>query len=165
MGRYTFPELKATKRHLVWYSDVWSCHFSSGNGVAMRFYFACLLGIVCLAGCARAPIVTKGKFDTTYTLIMQRGSADVVVQTSGPASFQITNYQMNHPMGSRPDTEATFKTPAGTFNISDRNNTSGLTINGKQFDYPTDLNGRYLITIDAQGTIKADEPKAVGQKK
>jgi hypothetical protein len=131
----------------------------------MRVHAAFVFGFVCLAGCARGPVVTKGTFDTSYTLTMQRGSADVVVQTSGPASYTVSNYSMDHPMGQRPDTEAVFKTPAGTFNISDRNDKEGLTINGTHFPYPIDRNGRYTITIDAQGTIKTDAPKADERKK
>jgi hypothetical protein len=130
----------------------------------MRVHTTIVFGFVCLAGCTQAPTVTRGNFDTSYTLTMQRGSADVVVQTSGPASYTITNYRMNHPMGPRPDTEATFKTPAGTFTISDRDDKDGVTINGKHFIYPTNQSGRYVITIDAQGTIKADEPKAEERK-
>lgn len=109
--------------------------------------------------------MTKGNFDTSYTLTMQCGSADVVVQTSGPASYTVSNYTMDHPMGPRPDTEAVIKTPAGTFNISDRNDSGGLTINGTHYPYPTDRTGRYIITIDAKGTIKADDPKAEEQKR
>jgi hypothetical protein len=117
--------------------------------------------IVCLTGCAPAPVVTKGTFDASYTLTMQRGSVDVVVQTSGPASYTLTNYSMDHPMGRRPDTEATFTTPAGTFVVSDRNlKEAGLTINGTFYPEPAPAEGRSTITIDARGGITVNPPKA-----
>ena len=126
----------------------------------MRIRNVILLVIVCLAGCSRGPVVTKGKFTTSYTLNMQRGAVDVVVQTSGPASYTITQYQMNHPMDSRPDTDATFVTPAGTFAVSNRSLLdAGLNINGVFYPEP-DVTGRSTITIDPKGVITLSSPKA-----
>jgi hypothetical protein len=120
-----------------------------------------VLLFVCLVGCTPAPIVTKGTFTTSYTLTMQRGSVDVVVQTSGPASYTVTNYAMDHPMGPRPDTEATFTTPAGTFVVSDRNLPAvGLTINGTFYPEPLTTVERSTITIDAKGVVTVNPPKA-----
>jgi hypothetical protein len=127
----------------------------------MRICNAIVLVFVCLAGCTPAPVVTKGTFTTSYTLTMQRGSADVVVQTSGPASYTLTNYSMDHPMGRRPDTEATFTTPAGTFVVSNRNlKETGLTINGTFYPEPASANSRSTVTIGAQGVITVQPPQA-----
>ena len=129
----------------------------------MRVRNAPVLVIACLVGCTPAPRVTKGAFATSYTLTMQRGSVDVVVQTSGPASYTLTNYNMDHPMGPRPDTEATFTTPAGTFVVSDRNLTAaGLTINGTFYAEPPSATGRSTITIDAKGVVTVNPPGAAG---
>jgi hypothetical protein len=124
-----------------------------------------LITIICLGGCAPPPVVTKGTFATSYTLTMQRGAVDVVVQTSGPASYAVTNYNMDHPMGRRPDTEATFTTPAGTFVVSDRNLTQpGLTINGIFYPQPQAADGRTTITIDAKGVITVKPPRAANRQ-
>jgi hypothetical protein len=133
-----------------------TCNF----GGVMRVRNAPVFVLVCLVGCTPAPVVTKGTFNSTYTLTMQRGSVDVVVQTSGPASYTLTNYGMAHPMGPRPDTEATFTTPAGTFVVSDRNQKApGLTINGVFYLEPAAATGRSTITIDAQGVVTVNPPK------
>jgi hypothetical protein len=130
----------------------------------MNVHNALVFVLVCLTGCTAAPVVTKGTFDASYTLTMQRGSVDVVVQTSGPASYTLTNYSMDHPMGRRPDTEATFTTPAGTFVVSNRNlKEAGLTINGTFYPEPVPAEGRSTITIDAQGGITVNPPKAAPQ--
>jgi hypothetical protein len=85
---------------------------------------------------------------------------DVVVETSGPASYTHTHYHRDHPMGPPSDTEATFTTPAGTFVVSDRNMPSpGLTINGT-FYPELDRLSRTTITIDAEGGITVSPPKA-----
>jgi len=129
----------------------------------MRVRYAVLLVFACLAGCTPGPVVTKGTFTTPYTLTMQRGSVDVIVQTSGPASYALTNYRMDHPMGRRPDTEATFTTPAGTFVVSDRNLTApGLTINGVFYPEAPASGVRSTITIDAQGVVTVNPPGAAG---
>jgi hypothetical protein len=126
----------------------------------MRIRNTIVLMLGCLAGCTPAPVVTKGTFATSYTLTMQRGSVDVVVQTAGPASYTLTNYSMDHPMGPRPDTEATFTTPAGTFVVSDRNLTvAGLTINGTFYPEPPPAVGRSTITIDTKGVVTVNPPK------
>ena len=132
----------------------------------MRVRYAVLLVFACLAGCTPGPVVTKGTFTTPYTLTMQRGSVDVIVQTSGPASYALTNYRMDHPMGRRPDTEATFTTPAGTFVVSDRNLTApGLTINGVFYpEPPPPAVGRSTITIDAQGVVTVNPPVAAARQ-
>ena len=127
-----------------------------------------LLFAVGAVGCAPPPTVTKGTFTGSHTLTIQRGSAEVVVKANGPASYVVTNYAMDHTMGQRPDTEATFTTSAGTFVITDKGNKDGMTINGKQF--PTlgaGSGGRITVTIDEQGAItmtdstpKEQEPKA-----
>lgn len=127
----------------------------------MRGFNVAAIALACLAGCTPAPGVTRGTFDTAYTLTMQRGSVDVVVQTSGPATYAVTNYRMDHPMGRRPDPEATFVTPAGTFVVSDRNlQEAGLTINGTFYPEPPAADGRSTITIDARGGITVSPPKA-----
>jgi len=127
----------------------------------MKLHRAAVLMLVCFLGCTPPPTVTKGKFTTSYTLTMQRGSVDVVVRTSGPATYAVTNYAMDHPMGRRPDTEATFKTPAGTFVVSDRNlQEAGLTINGTFYPEPTPSGGRSTITIDEKGQITVEKAKA-----
>ena len=127
----------------------------------MKLHRAAVLMLVCFLGCTPPPTVTKGKFTTSYTLTMQRGSVDVVVRTSGPATYAVTNYAMDHPMGRRPDTEATFKTPAGTFVVSDRNQTApGLTINGVFYPEPPSATARSTITIDAKGVVTVNPPKA-----
>ena len=127
----------------------------------MRVRNAPVFVLMGLVGCTPAPVVTKGTFDSTYTLTMQRGSVDVVVRTSGPATYTVTNYAMDHPMGRRPDTEATFKTPAGTFVVSDRNlQEAGLTINGTFYPEPTPSGGRSTITIDEKGQITVEKAKA-----
>jgi hypothetical protein len=122
-----------------------------------------LMVIVCLTGCTPPPVVTKGTFTTSYTLTMQRESVDVVVQTSGPASYAVTNYNRDHPMGRPPDTEATFTTPAGTFVVSDRSLAKpGLTINGVFYPESTAPNGRTTITIDPKGVVTVKSPEAAG---
>jgi hypothetical protein len=129
-------------------------------GGAMRVRNAPVIVLVCLVGCTPAPVVTKGTFTTSYTLTMQRGSVDVLVQTSGPASYTITNYRMDLPMGPRPDTEATFVTPAGTFVVSDRNQKApGLAINGTFYPEPPSATSRSTIVIDAKGVVTAKPPK------
>jgi hypothetical protein len=115
-----------------------------------------------IAGCTPPPTVTNGTFNDSYTLTMQRGTTDVVVKTSGPASYRVTNYRMDHPMGKRPDTEATITTPAGTFRISDRNVAEdGVMINGTLYKYPerTEVNGRSTIVIDERGGISIHPPQ------
>jgi hypothetical protein len=126
----------------------------------MKVRRAALLILACFLGCTPPPKVKSGKFDTSYTLTMQRGSVDVVVQASGPATYAVTNYAMDHPMGPRPDTEATFVTPAGKFVVSDRNLKDGLTINGTLYPERVSSDGRTTITIDAKGQITVEKPKA-----
>jgi hypothetical protein len=65
-------------------------------------------------------------------------------------------------MGKRPDTEATFKTPAGTFEVSDRGVTeNGVKINGTFHKYPepSEVNGRSKVVIDERGEITVHPPK------
>jgi uncharacterized protein (TIGR03067 family) len=127
----------------------------------MRIHVVAAVLLVCPIGCAPAPTVTKGTFTNSFTLTMQRGSVDVVVQTSGPANYTLTQYAMDHPMGKRPDTEATFTTPAGTFMVSNRNLAeAGLTINGTFYPEPTNMTSRSTITIDPQGAVTVQPPKA-----
>lgn len=109
--------------------------------------------LIVAVGCTPGPTVTSGTFEKSHTLTMQRGSVDVVVETAGPATFRVTNYRMDHPMGRRPDTEATFKTPAGTFEVSNRGQEGeSLTINGILQKVPL-AGPRTSITIDAKGKI------------
>jgi hypothetical protein len=127
----------------------------------MRIHAVVTAALVALAGCSPSPEVATGTFTGSYTLTMQRGSVDVVVQTSGPASYRITQYSMDHPMGRRPDTEAMFTTPAGTFVVSNRNLAAeGLTINGTFYPEPASRTGRSAITIDPRGAIAVNPPKA-----
>ena len=124
------------------------------------FRAASALVLLTVLGCTPAPAVTTGKFDTSHTLTMQRGSVSVVVETSGPATFKITDHRMDHPMDRRPDTEAEYKTPAGTFKISNREQQGEqLTINGKLFEVPP-AGEPTTITIDAKGGITMVTPKA-----
>ncbi|MBP3959659.1 hypothetical protein J8F10_30810 [Gemmata sp. G18] len=126
----------------------------------MRVLSRVIVLLVCLGGCSPSPTITKGTFTDSYTLTMQRGSMDVVVRTSGAAQYTVTNYAMNHPMGQRPDTEATFTTPAGTFVISDRNVTeAGLKINGTFYPQPPSVSTRSTILIDSQGVITVQPAK------
>jgi hypothetical protein len=127
----------------------------------MRIHAVVTAALVALAGCSPSPDVATGTFTGSYTLTMQRGSVDVVVQTSGPASYKITRYSMDHPMGRRPDTEATFTTPAGTFVVSNRDLAAeGLTINGTFYPEPVPRTGRSAITIDPRGAIAVNPPTA-----
>jgi len=123
----------------------------------MRVLSAFAFVLVCLAGWSPPPTVTKGTFDKSYTLTMQRGSYLVVVETSGPATYTITNYAMEHPMGSRPDTEAVFTTPAGTFRVSDRGvKERGVNINDTFYPVPQSSSDELsVVIIDANGNITA----------
>jgi hypothetical protein len=113
------------------------------------------------AGCAPPPTVTKGTFTGSHTLTMQRGSADVIVRTTGTGTYTITNYSMDHPMGQRPDTEATFTTPAGKFVISDKGASDGLFVNGVKYTYSTGPHARRIaVTIDEKGAVGVDDPNA-----
>lgn len=126
----------------------------------LRTCFA-LVPLLGLVGCAPPPTVTKGTFTGSYSLLMQRGSADVVVKSTGTGSYVVTNYAMDHPMGQRPDTEATFTTPAGTFAITDKGIPDGLLINGTKYTYSYGPNnGRIKITIDEKGNVTMDDPNA-----
>jgi hypothetical protein len=117
-----------------------------------------------VVGCGPPPpTVTEGTFTDSYTLTMQRGTTDVEVKTSGPATYRVTNYRMDHPMGKRPDTEATFKTSAGTFVVSDRGLTEdGVKINDTFYKYPepSEVNGRGKVVIDERGGVTVHAPKA-----
>lgn len=122
-----------------------------------------LFVILSVSGCVPtpAPAVIKGTFTKSYTLTMQRGAIDVVVRTSGPATYEITNHRMSHPMGPRPDTEATFVTPAGTFVISNRDlQEAGLMINAAFYPEPPSVAGRSTLTIDAKGVVTLFTPSA-----
>src|SRR5262245_33789670 len=79
-----------------------------------------LFALAVVLGCSPPPKVTTGTFTTSYTVHVDREHVDVVVLTSGPATYEVKNYAMDHPMGQRPDTEATVRTPAGRFAITDR---------------------------------------------
>lgn len=122
--------------------------------------------LLALVGCAPPPTVTKGTFTGSHTLTMQRGSADVVVKATGTGSYVVTNYAMGHPMGPRPDTEATFTTPAGTFKITDKDVKDGMLINGKPYPNLTanSGSGRLTITIDEKGAITVTDPTLVDDK-
>src|SRR5262245_8013198 len=121
----------------------------------MRVLSAFAFVLVCLAGCSPPPTVTKGTFDKSYTLTMQREPALVVVETSGPATYTVTNYAMEHPMGQRPDTEAVFTTPAGTFRVSDRGvKERGVNINNTFYPMPQSTSDSLsTVTIDVNGNI------------
>jgi hypothetical protein len=113
-----------------------------------------------VGGCAKPPKVTKGRFNTSYTVTIQRGCTQVVVLTSGPARFIQKDYWMDHPMGQRPDTEAAVTTPAGKFIITDRNlGKPGVSINGTYYPDPIPCLGQ-TITIGPSGaiTVKAAGP-------
>lgn len=122
--------------------------------------------LLALVGCGSSPTVTKGTFTRMFTLTMQRGSVDIVVRTDSTGTYVITNYSMDHPMGQRPDTEATFTTPAGTFAITDKGVPDGLLINGKA--YPNRGSGsavhRLSIAIDESGTITVTDPTPPEEK-
>lgn len=123
---------------------------------------AVLVAAVGAVGCSSPPTITEGEFNGTFTLAVQRGAMDVVVRTSGPAKYKVSNYSMNHPMGPRPDTEATFTTPAGTFAVSNKGLTEpGLLVNGVFYAEPQTENrsGRAVLMIDAQGNITVQPPK------
>lgn len=112
------------------------------------------LALAILAGgCAPGPTVSKGTFNTPYTLTLQRDNIEIVVQTSGTASYTITNYSMDHPMGKRPDTEAVFTTPAGVFTISDKGQTGGVLINNVFYPHNAAAMVRTTITIDPKGAV------------
>lgn len=122
----------------------------------MRTFGTTTILMVCglAAGCTPPPKITEGTFTGSYELTMQRGSMDVVVYTSGPAKYRITNHAMNHPMGPRPNTEAVFTTPAGTFNVSSHgDNDLGVIVNGTLYPEPPDRDGRSQVVIDAQGNV------------
>lgn len=107
-----------------------------------------------IVGCTPPPAMTKGTFTESYMLTMQRGTIDVTVQTSGPAKYIISQYAMDHPMGKRPDTEAKFTTPAGSFLVTNRNQSAeGVTVNGTFYPQPEDATGRSQIIIDKQGKV------------
>jgi hypothetical protein len=126
----------------------------------MTVRFAAALSLACLAGCAPRPTVTKGTFAASHTLTMQRGSIDVLVKTTGPATYAVTNHRMDHPMGRRPDTEATFTTPAGTFSVSDRGlSEPGVSVNGTFYPVPPRPEGRTTVTIDEKGGVTVSPPK------
>lgn len=118
------------------------------------FSLAVAATCVLSAGCSPQPKVTTGTFNDSYELTMQRGAMDVVVQTSGPATYTVTNYAMSHPMGPRPNTEAVFVTPAGTFKVSSNgDNDLGVIVNGVLYPEPPDRTGRSQVVIDAQGSV------------
>ena len=130
----------------------------------VRVRNAVVLLLAFAPGCGPPPpTVTEGTFTDSYTLTMQRGITDVVVKTSGAGSYRVTNYRMDHPMGKRPDTEATFKTSAGTFVVSDRGLTEdGVKINDTFYKYPepSEVNGRGKVVIDERGGVTVHAPKA-----
>ena len=128
----------------------------------MRFLSTGVLFTCVAAGCAPAPTITEGTFNDSYELTMQRGSMDVVVKTSGPARYKITQHAMSHPMGPRPNTEAMFTTPAGTFNVSSNGqNDLGVIVNGVLYPEPPDRDGRSKVVIDERGeiTVQAAPPR------
>ena len=97
----------------------------------------------------------------------QRRPAQGPAAAPSPASYVITNYSMNHPMGQRPDTEATYTTPAGTFKITDKEVKDGMLINGQPYPNLTagSGTGRLTITIDEKGAITVDDPTAKDEPK
>lgn len=120
-----------------------------------KVVFVCLLAV----GCSPPPKVTEGKFTDSYELTMQRGSLDVVVKTSGPARYKITQHAMTHPMGSRPNTEGTFTTPAGTFQVSSHgDNDLGVIVNGVLYPEPSERGVRSKLVIDEEGGITVVTP-------
>ncbi|MBY0461410.1 MAG: hypothetical protein K2V38_29185 [Gemmataceae bacterium] len=100
------------------------------------------------------PTVTEGTFDESYELGIQRGSMDVKVETSGPATYKIPSYPMERPTGPRPDTEAAFVTPAGTFKVSNRKlQEPGISVNGTFYPEPPRANGLARLVVDRQGAV------------
>lgn len=114
------------------------------------------VALVLFVGCTPAPSVSHGRFNDSFTLTMQRGSAEILFKTSSPGRFTVTNHRMDHPMGKRPDTEATVVTSAGTFRVTDKDEQKlGVHINDRFFEYlPTsEIVMRTLIVVDEKGDI------------